>query len=60
MWVRRARRCETDLRIRLAYFFAQPNLFAPVPVNINEVSKIAVNYIDAGNSSSRFAMASGV
>ena len=60
MWVRRARRCEADARIRLAYFFAQPNLFLTVQVIINEVAKLAVNYIDAGNSFSRFAMASGV
>ena len=60
MWVRRAHRCEADLRIRLAYFFAEPNLFVTVQVNINEVAKLAVNYIDAGNLSSRFAMASGV
>jgi hypothetical protein len=43
MWVRRTRRCEADLRIRLAHFFTQPNLFEPVQVNINEVSKLAVD-----------------
>lgn len=60
MWVRRAHRCEADLRIRLAYFFTQSNLFVSVQVNINQNSKIAVNFIDAGNSYSRFAMASSV